>query len=190
MKPCSGNRKQLALLAIGALEIGRDQDLRAHLEACPPCRNYLAEISTIAAKLRAVEPESDIRASDDFHRKTLAAMKSSGKKSGIVSLVSQTRSLLNWRVALPAVALAAVVIAVLSVTGKRSGAISIPAPPARNASTPDLQANLAPTVANYEMVANQSLEKLDELITLQGRRNPPSMPVYTASTIQDWVKSD
>jgi hypothetical protein len=33
------------------------------------------------------------------------------------------------------------------------------------------------------MIANRSLDKLDELLTRQGNRNPASTPIYTASTL-------
>ena len=82
MKPCFGNRKQLALLAIGGLTRGREITLRAHLEACPGCRAYLAEISGVAGKLKAIEPSSEIRASDDFHRKVTSQLPRSLSSNG------------------------------------------------------------------------------------------------------------
>jgi hypothetical protein len=42
--------------------------------------------------------------------------------------------------------------------------------------------DLEPTIANYQRAADQSLDKLDALLTRQGNRALPSMPVYTAST--------
>jgi hypothetical protein len=41
---------------------------------------------------------------------------------------------------------------------------------------------LAPTIANYQRTANQSLEKLDALLTCQNKRALPDLPSYTAST--------
>jgi anti-sigma factor RsiW len=190
MKPCSRNRKPLALLATGALETGRGQELRAHLEACPACREYLAQISNVTAKLRAVELNSEIRVSGAFHRRTLAAMNASERKLGIESLRLQLQSLLNWRVAVPALAMVAVAIAVLSPTARQPGAVFVPAPPSPVAVNPNVQSDLAPTVAHYELVANQSLDKLDELITVQGRRSQPSAPGYTASFFPQSGTSD
>jgi hypothetical protein len=48
-------------------------------------------------------------------------------------------------------------------------------------SVSDADNDLAPTIANYQRVANQSLDKLDVLLTRQGNRPLPSMPIYTAS---------
>jgi hypothetical protein len=44
--------------------------------------------------------------------------------------------------------------------------------------------DLAPTLANYQMVASQSLEKLSELLTRQGNKSLPPTPVYTASSLE------
>jgi hypothetical protein len=38
--------------------------------------------------------------------------------------------------------------------------------------------NSDPTILNYEMAADQSLEKLDTLLTEQGNRALPAAPIY------------
>ena len=47
---------------------------------------------------------------------------------------------------------------------------------------PPAKRDLAPTISNYQMIANHSLEKLDEVLTTEGNRNPPPAPVYTVSS--------
>jgi hypothetical protein len=46
---------------------------------------------------------------------------------------------------------------------------------------PDLKSDLPPTIANYQRIATRSLDELDDLLTMQGRRNPSPTPIYTAS---------
>jgi hypothetical protein len=220
MKPCFGNRKQLALLAIGGLTRGSENTLRAHLEACPGCRAYLAEISSVTVKLKAIEPDSEIRASDDFHRKTVAAIEALKSETQLPRF--ELPQLLNWRLALPAVAVLAISLAVLSgrlgksqpgqrtvasadasarhpylsgrlgdgivaggTDGMVSGGTSRGAARGAEASLPgqpaNRQADLEPTVGRYELVANESLDKLDELIARQAKRSTPSAPVMTAT---------
>jgi hypothetical protein len=53
----------------------------------------------------------------------------------------------------------------------------------KTVSVSDADNDLAPTIANYQRVAIQSVDKLDALLTKQGNRPLPSMPVYTASTL-------
>lgn len=196
MKPCSKTRKEIAFLVMDGRDVLSDPMLLRHLEACAGCRGYLAEMSGVVKNLRALEPNSDnsdIRASNAFHRGTLAALKVSGNRSRGEVLRSQARSvleslgyLLDWRIAAPTVSIAAVLIASVFIVARHPATVVAPSPlisraqPARLPS-PEIRDNSAPTVGNYEMAANQSLEKLDELITREGRRNPAPAPVYTAA---------
>jgi hypothetical protein len=184
MKPCSNNRKLIAWLALDALDARQQQSLRAHLEDCEGCRRYLTELSSVTEKLAAAEVRSDIQTSETFHQKVAGAVR--GRKTGFVweALVAPLRAIgLNWRVALPVIGATVVVIAALAVLVRRPG-VHLPAPTgARAVLTPNEKSDLEPTMANYQMVANQSLEKLDELLTRQGNRNPPPTLIYTASAL-------
>jgi hypothetical protein len=90
--------------------------------------------------------------------------------------------LLNRRVVLPLVGATAMVIAVIALFERRPG-VRLPATTGNQAAlTPSAKKDLEPTISNYQMVANRSLEELDELLTRQGNRNPTPTPLYTAST--------
>jgi hypothetical protein len=87
-------------------------------------------------------------------------------------------------VGLPAIAL--VVIALFAmVAPPHHPAQSLPATPAVQVATASgSESDLAPTLANYQMIANESLEKLSEVLTRQGNKSLPPAPVYTASSFQ------
>jgi len=51
----------------------------------------------------------------------------------------------------------------------------------QRATAPLAETDLPPTIANYQMVASQSPEKLDELLTRQANRPRSPAPIYTAS---------
>jgi hypothetical protein len=182
MKPCSRRRKRIAWLALGALDAREATDLRAHLQTCAGCRHYLEQISNVANRLSAVKPEPDIRTSETFHRALIGRLRA--EESGEVSEIVAARLrplVLNWRVVLPVIGAAAVVFAALSLVAHRRD-VSLPAPaPSYTASkTKDA---LDPTVSNYQMVANRSLDELDELLARQGNRNPPSPALLTATPL-------
>ena len=80
---------------------------------------------------------------------------------------------LSWRLTMPA-AVALVIGLVTFVAPWGRPAVSLPVPPA-------VPVDLAATVANHEMIASQSLEGSDELLTEQGNKRLPPAPVYTAS---------
>jgi hypothetical protein len=88
---------------------------------------------------------------------------------------------LNWRVALPAIGVAMLVIVMLSIPARQP----VVSPPARISrpvvASSASREDLSPTVANYQRAASRSLDELDELLTRQARRIPSHTPIYTAS---------
>lgn len=184
MKPCSKNRKLIAWLALDELDVRQAQELRAHLETCEGCRRYLEEISNVTESLAAVETCEDIRASESFHRKVVARLRREEPASVGETVWTYLRATLwDWRVALPVVAASVLLIAVFVAHERRPGVGVSPQtqPGAQTVVSPSLSSDLPPTIANYQMVANQSLEKLDELLTRQGNKSLPPAPIYTAS---------
>jgi len=83
----------------------------------------------------------------------------------------------SWRVALPV----AIVLAIASVVifdPKHSTTVAtIPVASASRSGN-----DLAPTIANYQMAASQSPEKLSELLTQQGSKPLPPSPTYSISS--------
>src|SRR5882762_6407815 len=101
MKPCSHNRKRLALLAIDALNANDQRELRAHVQACERCRTYLQEISNVTQKLGAVELRSEIQTSEAFHQRVVRSLRAQEAASTTSLLRHVREALLKWRVALP-----------------------------------------------------------------------------------------
>jgi hypothetical protein len=181
MKPCPKNREGIALLAMDALDVQRERELSAHLADCAGCRHYLEQISSVAGTLRAAEPESRSQPSASFHRDVLGALAAAQRDSAGEMLLAKVWSVVNWRLALPALTAVALVIAAWWVTARRADKPA-PAPLAlRAVAKPDLKTELEPTFSNYEIAAHQSLDKLDELLTEQGNRMPAPPAVSTTA---------
>ena|SRR5437879_487861 len=184
MKPCSQHRKHIAWLAVSVLDARQERKLRAHLESCKGCRAYLEELSCVAEKISAAEISSEIRTSESFHRKLIGRLRVEEQASTWETLAAYFRAtFLNWQVALPAIGAAALVLAGLFVairppTASSPTQSSVQAIPAQTVKT-----ELAPTLSNYQMIANRSLEKFDEVLTREGNRNPSPSQIYTASTL-------
>src|SRR5664280_794523 len=102
MKPCAQNRKLIVWLTLNALDARQTRQLRAHLETCEGCRRYLAEITNVTERL-AEQENLDIQASENFHRKVAGRLRTA-KPGSIRETLMAYLALLNWRVALPAVA--------------------------------------------------------------------------------------
>jgi anti-sigma factor RsiW len=184
MKPCSTNRKLIAWLALDALDVKEARELRAHLETCEGCRRYMEEISNVTERLAKAEAEPAIQASESFHQVVVRRLQTEAPGSFSPTVVARLQAmLLNWRVVLPVIGATAAVIAVFSVFESRPS-LDLPATTGAQAVlTPGVKQDLEPTLSNYQVVANRSLEELDELLTRQGNRNPPPTPLYTASTL-------
>jgi len=182
MKPCRRNRKLIAWLTLDMLENAQERKLRAHLETCAGCRRYFEEISSIAQGIRASETRAEIQMEESFHRRVLGALRAEESEANWPAL--PVRWLLNWRVALSAFCGIAFIALALS------DFFSQPRHYSSTSSTAQLvppaqyrKIDLPPTLSSYELVANQSLEKLDELLTRQASRNPPPAPNYRASSL-------
>jgi len=185
MKPCAQNRKLITWLVSNALDARQTRQLQAHLETCEGCRRYLAEISNVTERLVATESNPDVQASEVFHQKLAGRLRAAKPDSVGEILTAYLRgTLLSWRVAVPAIAALVVVIGVTVAIWRQPPVVPSPRiASTQTASVSDADDNLAPTIANYQRVANQSLDKLDALLTKQGNRPLPPMPIYTASTL-------
>ncbi|HEY3861312.1 MAG TPA: hypothetical protein VGO59_05435 [Verrucomicrobiae bacterium] len=171
MNACAKYREEIALMAAGALEPQRERELRAHSALCPGCGHYLAEIEAVAGNLRAAEPESHGQPSAAFHRNVMAALAARERRSAR----EWFGLFLNWRLALPAVSVLALVIAVSFIARPRGGKPAV----MHVATAPESKANLEPTLSNYQWAANQSSDELDKLLTEQGERNSSPAAVYS-----------
>jgi len=184
MKPCAQNRRLIVWLSLNALDARQTRQLRAHLETCEGCRRYLGEISNVTERLATEEANPDIQASEIFHQKVAGKLRAAKPDSLWEILAAYFwGTLLNWRVALPAIAALVVVGVTVAIWRQPPEVSSSPRTGIQTASVSDANNDLAPTIANYQRVANQSLDKLDALLTRQGNRALPSMPIYTASTL-------
>jgi anti-sigma factor RsiW len=182
MKPCSRNRKLLAWLALDELDARRAAALRAHIQTCDGCRRYLEQISSVTQRLAAAELTPDIQASESFRQRLAGRLRAEQSGSLWVTVAAQfAAARLNWRVALPVIGAAALVIAMLSVL-VRQPAVTPPTPISVQAVRPPTpETDLSPTIANYQRAANRSLDELDDLLTRQANRNLSPVPIYTAS---------
>jgi anti-sigma factor RsiW len=180
MKPCSKNRKPIAWLVSGALDAKKASALRAHFAHCENCRQYFEELSSVTEKLALAALDSTPEPSELFHRRVVEKLRAVESPSFVETLAAWVRGpALSWRVALPALTLLFVgffaVLALRNTANVKSPAVQM-ASPQRSADDP------APTLANYQRIANQSFDKLDELLTRQACRPLPPVSVYSASS--------
>jgi hypothetical protein len=183
MKPCIKNRKSIAWLALGALEAEHEPALRAHLKKCVGCREYFAEISRLTSSLETAETKTDLEPSPSFHRALTVRLKAPGKPENAWTWATTVARALfvNWRIALPVTGAFALLLG-LSLGSLRHRETLSTLHSSQASFRAEMATYLSPTIANYQLLADHSLDKLDELLTQQGLRNLPEAPLYTASS--------
>ena len=181
MKACSKNQKPLALLALGAVDEPEAEVLRAHLRTCDGCREYWQEISNVTENLSAAGLGPEVELSEGLHRKVAARIKAERPVSKSDAALALVRTALtNWRLALPVLGAACVIVVLL--LGPHHHGIS-PTTPSHNAGAQvSSETNLAPSLANYQIAASRSFEQFDRLLTSQANQVHRSLPLYTASS--------
>jgi hypothetical protein len=183
MKPCSRNRKRIAWLVLDALDAPQAAALRDHLARCEGCRRYWEDLSHTTEALTSASPDSSLEASESFHRRVAEKLQAVESGSVLDNLTAWLGGAMrNRRVALPAMAVAAIALIVVVASRYYPDRSRPVQPTVQVASASNSESELAPTIANYQRVANQSLEKLSELLTRQGDRSLPQAPVYTISS--------
>lgn len=179
MNPCSKYRRALVWLSLGVLEDPREEAVRRHLASCEQCRAYLTEISNVRGNLSEAEVVPRMSVSESFHSDLVRRIKS--EQSGPLARL-HVAPVLRWRAAFAAAAVAAAIVALIFL-GSPSDRATGRQPVARLQQPAMAKAALDPTISNYQLVARQSLEKLDELITEQANKAPAAGHVYTMSSL-------
>ena len=106
------------------------------------------------------------------------------ERAGSRSIASRLMASLVW----PVLGASAVAVAAWAIFLQRP---NVPLPPSTAAqSRVPVESDFEPTISNYQMVANRSLDKLDDLLTRQANRNPSPIPIYTVSTLTRAAAAD
>ncbi len=187
MSTCSIYREKIVELSLNTLDDRLANALREHLGHCADCQQYLFEITGTRDALNAVQIRSDIETSEAFHRRIAAQINREETASPLQNILLQLASVrANWKLAFSLVGATALIAVGLVIFVAQSGDRATPKPSVavKTESRTNRKAELAPTVGNYQMIANQSLEKLDELLMEQGNRRQVLAPLYTASATE------
>lgn len=167
----------MVLLAAGELAPEQAELLRSHARTCPACARYLREMSSLSETLQTAAVEPAVEASDLFHSSVVRKLRAQNAIGR--SWFEQLTSIEKWGVAAAALAVG---LAVLSgVFAKLSH--SPPRHIAENTVTSYVEPEPAPTLSNYQIVANRSLEEFDGLLTRQANRGLPPVRLYTPASV-------
>ena len=168
------------------------QHLIAHLQTCSGCRQYFNELSTVTTFLASTSHQAhpELVATESFHLRVAKAIDAHRLPAPrlIGNWLSTIGERLQLRFQLPRIAvpaLAAIAAGLLlMLMFHQASTVAPPRPSAAMRQTPVTESHPSPTLANYQAVANRSLDQFDDLLTLQANKNPHPAPVYTASLLR------
>lgn len=189
MNRCPKYRKLVAWLTAGELGVEQKQKLDVHLDECPECRHYQKEMSLLADTIRRAESDSRDCATTAFHRRVMTALESEQSRPAWYGLPAGWVFVRGWRIALSVAVVVLMLIVGVTVLHRplNTAAVVSNAPRTTDQAEP---ADSAPTLVNYQMAANHSLERLADLLNRQADTPPPSAPVYTASALSYPLSQD
>jgi anti-sigma factor RsiW len=192
MKPCAKNQKLLSLLATGVLASGQAEELRAHIKMCPGCQRYFEEMSNVAGKLTASSAvASEIEASPTFHRNLARRIETEGRPGvGAAAWEFLRSGGLRWRWVMPVAGVALGVFVVLTHLEQLRGKRTISPTVVSVVSTAKPTMDLAPTFGTYRMLADRSLDELNQELTKEAEVSSPGMPTYTALSLGRAITAD
>lgn len=166
---------QLSLLALNALE--SEGKLRAHLETCPGCREYLDEISAVCQEhADAAQSMPMALASESFYRRLRQRIQREPRRPAYIIALDFIRQRVLPRYVSWATMAVMAGIGVMLWMNHRSSVLPQHGTIARRGE-PSGMASLPPTLSRYHAVANSSLDALDDLLT---RESSHSQPAKTA----------
>ncbi len=184
MKPCSKNRKLIALLAADALPAAGTEPLRSHLQTCDGCRAYYEEISQVTYRLATTVRPPEMQTSIFFHRRVLQGLRAAEAPSVWEKLIALVRSaLLDWRLAVPLAAVAVIAVAVWLTYSPPAAVIKPNRTTAQIVPPPAPKSDPPPTISAYQSAARRSPEALDQMLMREAQRGLPSAPIYNAFTV-------
>ncbi|HEV2211041.1 MAG TPA: hypothetical protein VG167_19890 [Verrucomicrobiae bacterium] len=148
------------------------------MKGCQGCASYYRQMCQVSDGLLAAANEPAIDAPVALHSRMVQALRSlenARQRNWLEEFMPWSRC----GVAVVTLAVLLGIVTLVFVTSSHPSITARPPTPAAGHAKTDL----APTISNYQMIANQSVEDLDELLTRQANLRRASAPSYTASSV-------
>jgi anti-sigma factor RsiW len=190
MQQCHRYRKEIGLLALGALSAEESAHLRQHIEECPPCRERWEDLSAVCDRLSAdASSLPTAESSQFFHerlRRNVLATPQRMSFHGLLQLIGKLPArwlrpgqiprlsgdeFSSWKVGFSMAAGCVLAIILFYAGWRHEGA---KAPLATAAAVSKEIPDPKPTLGRYQMLANKSLDEFDELMNRDAARILPS----------------
>lgn len=193
MKPCRKHRKPIVWLVLGALESAPAAELAQHFQLCEGCHRYYRQMLSVTQRLTSIQSLSEVTpeelAKQGNSCESASALRAPAPGRFPTHVVSDREWLLpwhrflNWRIAVIPLCVLALGILMFSVLDQHP--VPVPSHPQQPkvVQAPTPTADLAPTLANYRALANESFDVFDQFLTAQARKPIPCPIMFSATTV-------
>ena len=186
MKPCAQHKPLITWMSLGHLDADRARQLREHLAICPACQHYSREMAALCQEhQRAADLLPEAPADASFQPRLRNRIEADAARPTLAR--GWEAFCRRWKArSAQAAALAAVLVACLWVWSRPPAAPPAPAEVVTSHPTAPMvvaAVSQAPSLSHYRMVANTSLDALDDLLTRQAARASSPHGSFTLSTL-------
>jgi anti-sigma factor RsiW len=179
MKPCRRNKKLIAWFALDELGPHERAELVAHLRECKGCQSYLEEMRFVSLQLNMV---SSVAANERAIPCLSGPLRTRSRERRARQYASPSVGPL-WRLAIPGFAILALALLVVAKLERTPVDQITRTPVAQIVSRTGAVEDSLPTLSNYRAAANESLDKLDQLLTRQAQEPVSSLPPMSPGTL-------
>jgi hypothetical protein len=185
MNPCAKNKRSIAWMAAGVLDVTDAEVLRQHLNSCPPCQRYWQSMCELSERLVNASDLPQAAPTESFHRSVVLKITAQGQRTSLFNWVTVIQRF--WQERPLATLSTGVVLTFATLLWIRSFSHQTHHGPSPvqivvTAETP-ARATSPPTLASYRRAADTSLENLDALLTQEAARTSSASETFTVSSL-------
>ena len=148
-------------------------------------------MSALAGRFDAFKATSEIAATERFHRGLVRRIEAEARPGVWARVIERVRPrALNWRVALPIAGVMAVMSGWLITSSHRQAGQPVAQVVEPMAAAKKPVNEVTPTFGNYRMLANRSLDALDQELTREAQASLAGASTYTAASMAQVIATD
>src|SRR4051812_35426470 len=97
MNPCTKNKRSIAWMAAGVLEVKDAETLRQHVEGCAACRRYWQSMCELSERLASASDLPNAEPTEHFHRTVVQRITTQKQRARFFDWISIVQRLCRER---------------------------------------------------------------------------------------------
>ncbi|MDB6031430.1 MAG: hypothetical protein JWM16_1768 [Verrucomicrobiales bacterium] len=187
MNPCAKNKRSIAWMAAGVLDVTDAETLRQHMEGCASCKCYWQSMCELSERVVSANNLPNAEPTELFHRTVVQKIRKQAQHACFFDWIIIVQRLCRER---PLATFSAGVVVMLAlllwINNSGRDAHRVPSG-VRVATVPNSAGRAAPPsrLSSYHRAADISPERLDTLLTQNAARTSPAGETFTVSSLRE-----